>query len=141
VPVDAWLVEVAALLHDIDKLKTRGGAGPHGIVGAEHLMALGHDELAPPVASHPVSCLLDDARFPRGWPSVIVSVADRHVTQQFVTADERIDDLARRYPEHAADLELARRPAAALEREVADAAGLAETELTERLRRAWEAGS
>jgi hypothetical protein len=113
----------------------------HGVLGAERLTAMGHPELAPPVASHPVTCLLDDERFPRGWPSVIVSVADRHVGSSFLTTDQRIDDLALRYPQHRADLEAARRPAHALESEVAEAARLPVDELVERLRAAWEAGA
>ena len=54
---------------------------------------MGFEELAAPVASHPVTCLLDDRCFPRGWPSVIVAVADRHVAQAFLTIDERIDEM------------------------------------------------
>jgi molybdenum cofactor cytidylyltransferase len=141
VPVDLGLVESAALLHDVDKLETRAGRGVHGILGAERLTAMGHPELAPPVASHPVTCLLDDERFPRGWPSVLLSVADRHVAGSFLTTDQRIDDLALRYPQHRADLEAARRPAHALESEVAEAARLSVDELVERLRAAWEAGA
>jgi hypothetical protein len=93
-----------------------------------------------PVASHPVTCLLDDACFPRGWPSVIVSVADRHVAQEFLTIDQRIDDQVLRHPEYAAGLDAARRPAHALESELAEAAGLQPDELVERLRAAWKAG-
>jgi hypothetical protein len=112
----------------------------HGQVAAERLAAMGHDELAAPVASHPVTALLDDARFPRGWPSVLVSVADRHVAGTFLTTDQRIDDLAGRYPQHEAELDAARAPAHALEAEVADAAGLPVADLVERLRAAWEPG-
>ena len=49
IPVDVELVEVAALLHDIDKLKTRSGGGRHGEVGAAELERRGFPELAPPV--------------------------------------------------------------------------------------------
>jgi len=139
IPVDARLVESAALLHDIDKLETRGQL-THGLVAAQRLTEMGHDELAPPVASHPVTCLTDDSRFPRGWPSVIVSVADRHVTQEFVTVDQRIDDLKRRHPEYATSLELARRHAHALEAELAAVVGMEPDALVERLREAWRAG-
>ena len=97
IPVDAGLVAVAALLHDIDKLETRAPQ-PHGIVGARWLTELGYPELAVPVASHPISSLLNDERFPIGWPSVLVSIADQHVTDRFVTIDERIDDLLDRHP-------------------------------------------
>jgi putative nucleotidyltransferase with HDIG domain len=139
VPVDVGLVEVAALLHDIDKLQIQQSGGEHGIVGAAELEKLGYPELAMPIASHPVSCLLDDDRFPRGWPSVLVAVADRHVAQEFVTIDERLDEMAARYPEHRAGIEAARRPAHALERELADTLGLTTDALVDRLRAAWEA--
>jgi putative nucleotidyltransferase with HDIG domain len=141
VPVDVRLVEVAALLHDIDKPETRQGGGVHGQVAAGRLAAMGFEELAAPVASHPVTCLLDDRCFPRGWPSVIVAVADRHVAQAFLTIDERIDEMKVRHPAYAADLDAARRPAHALEVELGEAAGLEPEDLVERLRAAWEAGA
>jgi putative nucleotidyltransferase with HDIG domain len=140
IPIDVRLVEIAALLHDIDKLETRDG-GEHGLVGAAELDRLGYPELGPPVASHPVTCLLDESRFPRGWPSVLVAIADRHVNQSFVTIDERIDDQARRHPEYAASLDAARSPAHALEAELAEVTGLTLPDLVARLRDAWEAGA
>jgi len=140
IPVDGALVEAAALLHDIDKLEIRRTGGEHGVVGARQLEAAGYAELAMPVASHPVTCLLDDDRFPRGWPSVVVAVADRHVAQTFMTVDERLDDMIERHPRHRASIEAARRPAHALEAELAEAAGLPVEGLVSRLRTAWEAG-
>ena len=141
VPVDGSLVEAAALLHDIDKLEIRRTGGEHGVVGARRLEALGYEELAMPVASHPITALLDDDRFPIGWPSVLVAVADRHVAQEFMTVDERLDDMKDRHPEHAASIEAARRPAHALEEELAEVTGLSVDALVERLRAAWEAGA
>ena len=141
IPVDGWLVEAAALLHDIDKPEIRRSGGEHGIVGARRLEAAGHEELAMPVASHPITALLDVDRFPIGWPSVLVAVADRHVAQAFLTVDERLDDMKLRHPEHAESIDAARRPAHALEAEVADAADLTVDELVIRLRAAWEAGA
>ena len=93
-----------------------------------------------PVASHPVSALLDEDRYPRGWPSVIVAVADRHVAQEFLTIDERIDDMKLRHPEHADSIESSRRPSHSLEAEVAEVTGLEVDDLVSRLRAAWEAG-
>jgi putative nucleotidyltransferase with HDIG domain len=141
IPVDGSLVEAAALLHDIDKAEIRRSGGEHGIVGARRLEAAGYDELAMPVASHPISCLLDDERFPIGWPSVIVAVADRHVGQEFMTVDERLDDMKQRHPDHAAAIESARRPAHALEAQVAEAVDLSVDDLLARLRIAWETGA
>lgn len=139
IPVDADLVETAALLHDVDKPDTHDSLR-HGIVAAATMTELGHPELAMPIASHPVTALLDEERYPRGWESVIVSVADRHVTQEFVTTDERINDLQARYPQYSAGLEEARPRALALEAELAELAGVSVDELVARLRRAWQAG-
>jgi putative nucleotidyltransferase with HDIG domain len=141
IPVDGALVEAAALLHDIDKVEIRRTGGEHGIVGALRLEALGYSELAIPVASHPLHALLDDDRHPIGWPSVLVAVADRHVGQEFMTVDERLDDMKVRHPEHAESIESARRPAHALTEQLAEATELAVDDLVARLRAAWEAGA
>jgi len=55
-----------------------------------------------------------------------------------MTIDERIDDMARRYPEFAVSIEEARAPAHAMEAELAAAAGLSPDDLASRLRAAWE---
>jgi len=141
IPVDGALVEAAALLHDIDKVEVRRTGGEHGIVGARRLEAMGYEELAMPVASHPITALLDEDRYPIGWPSVLVAVADRHVGQAFMTVDERLDDMQRRHPEYAGDIESTRPAAHALEAELADVTGLGLDELVARLRAAWEAGA
>lgn len=141
IPVDGWLVEAAALLHDIDKPEIRRSGGEHGIVGARRLEEAGYEELSMPVASHPITALLDDDRFPIGWPSVLVAVADRHVAQGFVTIDERLDDMKQRHPEYAASIESARRPAHALEAQLAEVTGLDAASLVDRLRAGWESGA
>jgi hypothetical protein len=87
-----------------------------------------------------VTALLDEERYPRGWPSVVLSVADRHVAQDFLTTDERIDDMALRHPDYREELEISRRHAHALEAELAEVAGLSVDELVARLRAAWETG-
>jgi len=141
VEVDPYLVEIAALLHDVDKLETRDDGRRHGIVAARWLSERGYPELAEPIASHPIACLLDPERAPRGWASVAVAVADRHVAQAFVSIDERIDDLRERYPAFGDDLELRRDPARAMQADLALAAGLSVDELEARLGDAWRAGS
>jgi putative nucleotidyltransferase with HDIG domain len=141
IPVDVALVEVAALLHDIDKPEVRRTGGEHGIVGAQRLEQMGYPALAMPVASHPISALLDEDRYPIGWPSVLLAIADRHVAQRFVTINERLDDMARRHPEHAAQIESARRPAHALESQLVEVLDLPVDEVVARLRAAWETGA
>jgi putative nucleotidyltransferase with HDIG domain len=139
VEVDPLLVEAAGRLHDIDKTTTRGD-GRHGLAGAEHLTALGYEELADSVASHPFYCLLDPERFPSSWAAICVSVADRRVGQQFTDIRERLDDLANRYPDDAEPIRAAYEPADALEARLAEAAGLTRGALHDRLREAWADG-
>lgn len=139
IEVDAQLVAVAALLHDVDKPRTRDDGAEHGALAARWMTERGWPELAGPIASHPISCLLDPSRAPRGWAATAVAVADRHVAQRFLSVDERIDDQARRYPEFRGELDAARAPAHAMEAELAAAAGISVTELVARLRNACEA--
>jgi len=139
IAVDPHLVEVAALLHDVDKVETRDHGAEHGLMAARWMAERGFAELSEPIASHPILCLLDPSRAPRGWASVAVAVADRRVAQEFVSIDERIDDLERRYPDVRTDLEAARAPAHAMQDELAAAAGVSEDELETGLVAAWKA--
>jgi putative nucleotidyltransferase with HDIG domain len=139
IEVDPQLVAVAALLHDIDKPQTRGDGTQHGVLGARWMAEHGYPELSEPIASHPISCLLDPTRAPRGWAARAVAVADRHVAQQFVSIDQRIDDMARRHPAYRTELDAARVPARTMQAELAAAAGLDVLALEARLRVAWEA--
>ena len=138
VEVDAHLVEVAALLHDIDKVETRRSGEQHGIVGARWLTERGYPELAEAVAAHPITCLLDLARFPASWAARLVSIADRRVDQRFVSIDARIDGMAARYPEYTDELQAARAPAHALEAELVAALASSPATLEGALRAAWE---
>jgi hypothetical protein len=58
-----------------------------------------------------------------------------------MTVDERLDDMKGRHPEHADAIDMARRPAHALEEQVAEATELSVDDLVARLRTAWEAGA
>lgn len=119
---------------------TQADGERHGLLGAQWMAERGFPELAEPIASHPVTCLLDPSRTPRGWASVAVAVADRHVAQEFVSIDERIDDQARRYPAFRASLEAARVPAHAMQADLAAASGISVDQLEARLRAAWDEG-
>jgi len=58
-----------------------------------------------------------------------------------VTVDERLDDMKVRHPEYAEQIEVTRRPAHALEADLAEVVGLSVDDLVARLRAAWEAGA
>ncbi len=139
IEVDAELVAVAALLHDVDKPQTREDGAEHGALAARWMTERGWPELAGPIASHPISRLLDRSRAPQGWAAKAVAVADRHVAQRFVSIDERIDDQVSRYPQFRAELDAARAPAHAMEAALAAAAGISVEDLVARLRNACEA--
>ncbi len=110
-------------------------------MAARWMAERGYPELAEAIASHPIGCLLDPSRAPRGWEAVAVAVADRHVAQQFVSIPERIEDLARRYPDFRIDLEAASAPAHAMQEDLAAAAGMSAAALEARLAAAWEGGT
>lgn len=130
--LDRRLVEAAALLHDVDRLLAPDDPLrklPHGDAGARWLTERGHRELAGAVAAHPVTRLSDEARFHRWtgharWEEKIVAYADKRCGQHVEPLASRFADWARRHPEHAAELALARSRAARLEREVCAAAAV-----------------
>jgi len=58
-----------------------------------------------------------------------------------MTVDERLNDMKQRHPEFADEIESARRPAHALEAQVAEAIDMSVDDLVRRLRAAWETGT
>ena len=104
--VDRRLVEVAALLHDVDKALPPSDplrALPHGDGSAAWLTRAGHPELARAVASHPVTRLRDGEAF-RRWAAFasreerIVAYADKRAGQRLESMDARFASWRRRYP-------------------------------------------
>ena len=163
IPVDRGLVESAALLHDVDKLLSPNdpaSALPHGDGGADWLTRNGHAELARAVANHPVSRLADEARHQR-WSAFatreerIVAYADKRCGRRLESMAHRFASWQRRFPAaqdtgarerqahgdrqldaawDRATLELVRRRADRLERDVCRAAGVRPDEVR---RLAW----
>jgi len=106
ITVDRGLVEAAALLHDVDKAlppddPDRGLR--HGDGSAAWLTRRGHPELAPAVAGHPVTRLIDGEAFQR-WAAFstreerIVAYADKRAGQRLESMDARFASWRRRYP-------------------------------------------
>jgi len=135
--VDRGLVEVAALLHDLDKALARDDplrALGHGHAGARWLIDQGYPELAPAVDSHPVGRLNDGPY--EDWvrsttiEQRIVAYADKRAQQRIVTLDHRFARWGRRHPENAELLAVARARAALLEAEICDLAGVSPADIT-----------
>ena len=156
IAVDRRLVESAALLHDADKAFPAGHplrALPHGEGTAAWLTRLGHQELARPVASHPVTRLGDGEVF-RQWAAFasleerIVAYADKRAGQRLESMDARFASWRRRYPSaigrspgrvsawDETELAAVRARAARLEADVCRAAGVAPNQVR---RLAWTA--
>lgn len=105
--VDRGLVEAAALLHDVDKLLPDGDAARrlrHGDGSAAWLTWQGHPELAPVVADHPVTRLVDGEAF-AAWlagaslAARIVAYADKRAGQRLEPMRARFASWASRYPD------------------------------------------
>ena len=143
-PVDRSLVEAAALLHDADKLLPASDPAhslPHGDGSAAWLSGRGHPELARAVAGHPVTRLVDEARY-RTWSAFasreerIVAYADKRAGQRLESMTARFGSWARRYP-GAWDPVTAERVRARAERLEADVCRAAGVRPTEVRRLAW----
>ena len=134
VAVDRAFVEAAALLHDVDKAippSDPAAALPHGDGSAAWLAARGMAELAPAVAAHPVTRLLDAGA--DAWlasastEELLVAYADKRAGQRLESRDARFAGWRRRYPEgwSADDHARARARADVLEATVCARAGIA----------------
>jgi len=106
IPVDRALVESAALLHDVDKLLPPNDpdrALPHGDGSAAWLTRRGYGELARSVANHPVTRLVNEARY-RRWSAFatreerIVAYADKRCGQRLEPMVARFADWERQHP-------------------------------------------
>jgi hypothetical protein len=102
--LDRRLAEAAALLHDVDKRLPRDDPArrlPHGEASADWLSRRGYGELAPAVARHPVTRLLDeDLAADPSTPleTLIVAYADKRVRQRLIPMAERFSIWRRRHP-------------------------------------------
>jgi hypothetical protein len=99
------VAETAALLHDVDKALSPEDLLrrlAHGEGSAAWLEQRGHVELAPVVASHPVTRLSDGAWFEQWIASSslearIVAYADKRASEDLESMDERFARWARRH--------------------------------------------
>jgi len=136
--LDRRLVEAAALLHDVDKAIPRDDPAarlPHGAGSAAWLVRLGHRELGPAVAGHPVTRLVDDDA--DAWlaaaplEALVVAYADKRAGQRLEPMTARFAGWRRRYPDGWSDQQdrAARDRARRLEAALCARAGVAPAEV------------
>jgi putative nucleotidyltransferase with HDIG domain len=129
--VDRRLVDVAALLHDVDKIlpptdpvKDEG----HGAGSAAWLARVGHPELGPIVRDHPVTRLAEpgalEGLLRARVEARIVAYADKRAGQRLTSVDERFAHWNRRYPRSSIDGTELRARVDALEADVCRLAGV-----------------
>lgn len=89
--VNPQLIEIAALLHDIDSAQKITKTGQHGKIGHRILKKEGLSEaLARPALSHTVDAVLDPKRYPQTIEEKIIAYADKRVRKdKIVTLKER----------------------------------------------------
>jgi broad specificity phosphatase PhoE len=95
--IDIRLVESAAALHDLDKIKSDVLMNNHGHISYDFLMQKGFsEELGDLIKYH-----RSESIYPKnmGWELKILRYADsRALGDKLVSLDERMEDLKRRYP-------------------------------------------
>lgn len=131
VAIDTTLTEVAALLHDVDKML--GADDPmkplgHAHAGAEWMRRNGHPELADAVEQHPVMDLGLAESYElwaerAGLEGRVVAYADKRAQMDVVSLDERFAEWHERFPS-SAPMDVARERAGILEAELCALAGV-----------------
>jgi len=89
--IDPQVVEIGAILHDIDSAIPVKKIGQHGKIGYQILKKEGLPEkIARPALSHSVDAICNPNRAPRTWEEKIIAYADKLVRKdKKVTLKER----------------------------------------------------
>lgn len=119
-PINISLLEVAALLHDIDKKAIKKEGERHPDAGVRILMETGMQEVADIVRTHPLHSILDQNIAPRSLEERLLYLSDKMVKYEIITVDERFhlwrsEDLS---PQARMILEAAYPKVKALEKEI-----------------------
>ena len=136
VPVVPLLAHRGGLLHDLTKLAKEAFPDEldHGATAAQVLSEFGYPQLAEIALRHPLFCLADPERRPRGWEQKIVHLADKLAEGiSLVTIDHRLTSLASRYPQHADRIASITPAVFDLQAEICDLLGLQPQSLPDRL--------
>lgn len=138
--VDPILAHRGGLLHDIAKITAKRTHQDHGDLGAEILKGLNQPLLAEISQRHMLFYLTDPLKCPRTWEEKIVHFADKICEgPRFVEWPERLQGLATRYPGSIEAMRGFTPAIAALQAELAAAAGFPSQEMVPRLRAAINA--
>jgi len=91
--IDLNLVEIGAILHDIDAGVPNKKQGEHGKIGADITRQEGLDEkIAQITLRHPIDAILDPKRIPQTWEEKIVAYADKRARKdKKVSLKERFE--------------------------------------------------
>jgi putative nucleotidyltransferase with HDIG domain len=93
IDVDIGLIEAAALLHDIEKLKP-----DHELAGSILVTRAGFTDVGNVMKTHGLARLYDDSFLPKSIEQRIVFYADKRVMHSTVASlDERFQDIKTRY--------------------------------------------
>lgn len=125
-PINASLLNAAALLHDIDKNveKLPGERHPEGAVRI--LTEEGMGEVAHLVKTHPLHTMLNPAIVPKTWEEKLLYLADKMVKYEVIGVDERFRLWNDEHlpPEDQKDLDAAYPRVKELEKEVFELIGM-----------------
>jgi putative nucleotidyltransferase with HDIG domain len=87
--IDMELLEVGALLHDLDKAVEKLPGEYHPVCAARVLQEEGYDEVAELIRFHSVNYIEDPATAPKTLEEKILFLADKMVKQEIITVDKR----------------------------------------------------
>jgi len=95
--INVALLEAAAMLHDLDKIKTLDNGHQHGEVSFE-ILSNDYKEVAELIKKHRFHCVLDNQL--QTWEEKIINYSDARCQEdEIVSLDERIGYIMNRYPD------------------------------------------
>lgn len=83
------LIEIAALLHDIDKNIPKQIGERHPDTAVRILTELGYAEIAEIVETHSLHCILDPVKQPKTWEQKLVYLSDKMVKSELIGIEVR----------------------------------------------------
>jgi uncharacterized protein len=87
--INNQLLEVGALLHDIDKAIVRLPGETHPQTGVRVLLEEGFKEVAELIKFHSVQFIDDPGTEPKTWEEKLLFLSDKMVKQEIITVDKR----------------------------------------------------